>query len=476
MKRMLTALLVVFITQIASAGSGALFQVRSSGAPAGTNGTLISLTICLDGKGSLSCQNYYVPSMTVVITPTINRTYANAGIKINTPGFTPTGCTPANNGYCLFAVSQSQPANINVTATNVVPLLVNAGPPGVDAQNSAFVSITICEPGTTNCQTIDNIQVDTGSTGIRIISSELHNSLNLPALIANGAPVAECYTYVSSSVWGSVKQADVTVGGETAHSVPIHIMGDPSSPYATVPGSCPGPITDTVISFGAKGIIGVNNSTPDCGAECVNASTPVTAFYYSCSNTDCSTSINLPLNLQVPNPVTLFPVDNNGTVLLIPAIPLAGEISVEGSLIFGIGTANNNQLGNSTIIKTDSSGNFKTLYNSTLLTSYTDNGTNDYIFPNNGSTTIPVLNGYYNPSEPLSLQATMRAHDDSARLPVNFTIVSEPALPADITAALIASPGSGLFVWGLSSFFGHSLFTAIDGANTIYGKGPYIAY
>jgi hypothetical protein len=354
-------------------------------------------------------------------------------------------------------------------------MLVNAGPPGVDAQNTAFVSVTICEPGTTHCQVIDNVQVDTGSTGIRIISSVLNSNLHLPAVTSNGAAIAECYTYVSSSVWGSVRQADVTIAGETAHSVPIQIMGDPASPYTTVPGNCPGPITDTVISFGANGIIGVNNSNPDCGTLCTDASPPVTAFYYSCGSTDCSTSINLPLDLQVPNPVTFFAVDNNGTILQLPSIPAAGETSVLGSLIFGIGTQANNQLGKAIILSTESNGNFRTIYNNTSHVSYTDSGTNEYVFPNSGTPTIPVLDGYYNPPQPLNLQAVMVAHNDVTTNLVNFTIVSQPSLAADITAALIASPGSG-FVWGLSFFYGHNLFTAIDHANTIYGPGPYIAY
>ena len=40
------------------------------------------------------------------------------------------------------------------------------------AVNILYVNVTICAPGsTTNCQTIDHVQVDTGSQGLRILSS-----------------------------------------------------------------------------------------------------------------------------------------------------------------------------------------------------------------------------------------------------------------------------------------------------------------
>lgn len=58
---------------------------------------------------------------------TINTTipgklYQAAGIKINTPGISilrpGIDCTPSGNGYCLFAVSDSAPANIVVSFPN----------------------------------------------------------------------------------------------------------------------------------------------------------------------------------------------------------------------------------------------------------------------------------------------------------------------------------------------------------------------
>src|SRR5262249_39105922 len=61
--------------------------------------------------------------------------------------------------------------------SNVLPVTVGAGPANV-APAQAFASVTVCAPGTTNCQTIDGVEVDTGSTGLRILASAL--TLALP--------------------------------------------------------------------------------------------------------------------------------------------------------------------------------------------------------------------------------------------------------------------------------------------------------
>ena len=64
--------------------------------------------------------------------------------------------------------------------TNTVPVEVNAGPGGIQAGyvNGLYVAVTLCTPGsTTNCQTIDGISVDTGSSGLRVLSSALTLSL-----------------------------------------------------------------------------------------------------------------------------------------------------------------------------------------------------------------------------------------------------------------------------------------------------------
>src|SRR5690348_16243322 len=86
------------------------------------------------------------------------------------------------------------------TAANVAPLIVDNGPPTVassttPAVNTLYTTVTICTPGTNTCETIDHIQVDTGSVGLRIIGSQVNISLPLEQG-PNGESIAECTKFV----------------------------------------------------------------------------------------------------------------------------------------------------------------------------------------------------------------------------------------------------------------------------------------
>lgn len=116
----LNLFLIMTLSQTLKAGSGNIFNVVGIGTP----GT-IAITLCLDGSALLSCQNYLVTSLSLVISTVIpNHTYPRAGIKINTPGYTPSGCTTISNGYCLFSVNKTTPNTITVSSI-IMPLSVS---------------------------------------------------------------------------------------------------------------------------------------------------------------------------------------------------------------------------------------------------------------------------------------------------------------------------------------------------------------
>jgi len=92
-------------------------------------------------------------------------------------------------------------------AQNVQAITVDPGP--TNNVNLLFTTVTICTPGTSNCQAIDHVLVDTGSTGLRIVSSVLSPSLSLQQQTANGSPVVECGQFADGFTWGPVKLADV---------------------------------------------------------------------------------------------------------------------------------------------------------------------------------------------------------------------------------------------------------------------------
>jgi hypothetical protein len=106
---------------------------------------------------------------------------------------------------------------------NFQSIVVNAGPAN-NYFNGAFTSVTVCAPGTSTCQTIDGILVDTGSTGLRVLGSSL--TLSLPQQTdASGAPVAECFNFLDGFTWGAVQSADIKMGGEQANGVPVQVIG-----------------------------------------------------------------------------------------------------------------------------------------------------------------------------------------------------------------------------------------------------------
>ena len=76
------------------------------------------------------------------------------------------------------------------------------------------VSVTICTPATSTCQTINDILLDSGDSGLRIFKQVL----SVPdAGYQQRQPVPECIQYADgSSVWGPVKKAGVVLGNEPA--------------------------------------------------------------------------------------------------------------------------------------------------------------------------------------------------------------------------------------------------------------------
>ena len=114
-------------------------------------------------------------------------------------------------GGCGGGKSNSLPPNPIVTSgSNVAPIEVNTGPPdsGLAYANGAFVSVTVCAPGTSTCQTIPYILVDPGSYGLRIVSSLLTVPLT-QEMASDGNAMVECLQFLDSYTWGPVQAADI---------------------------------------------------------------------------------------------------------------------------------------------------------------------------------------------------------------------------------------------------------------------------
>jgi Protein of unknown function (DUF3443) len=368
------------------------------------------------------------------------------------------------------------------SGSNVQTITVNAGPAGNYA-NGAFTSVTVCVPNSSNCQTIDGVLIDTGSSGLRILSSVLNVSLTQQKA-ADGNPVAECLAFVSGYTWGAVQTANIEISGETASSTPIQVIGSSDFP---VPQSCQdqGTSSDTLATLGANGILGVGLFAQDCGGYCVQADNPsgtsAPPMYFECPSSGCTAAWEA-LTQQLQNPVTQFATDNNGVIIQFPAAS-APEASLSGQLIFGIGTESNNGLDGATIYPADSNGFISTVYNSQTYTqSFLDSGSNGIFFLSQTETGIPTcsdMDYFYCPGTVDNLSATNEAGGNSGQ--VSFSIANADTMFNDNPTATVFGQLGGPntfsgFDWGLPFFYGRSVYTAIQGQNTPSGQGPYWAF
>lgn len=375
-------------------------------------------------------------------------------------------------------VSSSATLTVTTPVSNVAALTVNSGPQG-SSFNAPFVSVTICQPGSSVCKTVDNILVDTGSFGLRVFDTGvLNGTLPLPAVTnAAGRPVAECAQFVSGFTWGSVRRADVKIAGEVASNIPIEIIADSDSTYSTVPSACSsaGANVGSVAAMGANGILGVGLFKEDCGAACVQSTSP--NYYFACANGSC-TSTTLPLASQVSNPVPSFAYDNNGVLISLPAVASGGQSSLTGSLIFGVDTQDNNRLGSAAVFKADQSANFQTTYKGkTYYGSFIDSGSNGLYFPDATIAKCSASSNFYCPGSTLNLSATNAGYDGTNATVANFYLDDLRYLAGTTTAASIGgNPGMTSFDWGLPFFFGRPVFVVMDKASTSKGVGPFWAY
>ncbi|MBU1236335.1 MAG: DUF3443 domain-containing protein [Gammaproteobacteria bacterium] len=369
-------------------------------------------------------------------------------------------------------------------ATNELTVTVGSGPTSAATNvNIPYVSVTICRPGSSVCQTIDHVLLDTASTGFRVLASVLDSRLaDLPRQQTSGGDdMAACAAFITGYTWGAVRLADVKLSAMKATSLPIQIIADPA--VGVVPSSCANRGADAITTpqdMFANGILGVGWFTEDCGQACALAAIP--GWYYGCPSGTCSSAV-ASLARQVRNPVAAFDSDNNGVIVEMNAVPASGARTVSGKLYLGIGTRTNNALGSPQVFDLDASGELQTEYGGSTLTAFVDTGSNALYFPDGSITTCDSAShapGFYCPMSTLSLSATMRGATNGTQAAVDFEIASAESLvvanPGNLAYDNIGAPLGAFFDWGMPFFYGRRVSIAIEGRSTPGGDGPYIAY
>ncbi len=382
---------------------------------------------------------------------------------------------------------------------NTTEVVVDAGPGGgfsLGVTNLPYVTVTVCAPGSvTACATIDHVFLDTGSIGLRLMRSTVE-SLGLPQQAgAGGTRVFECYPFVVGAVWGPLAQADVRIGGERAAAVPVQLIDDLSPAQAAVPADCDaaagGQMLQSVGALSAKGVLGVGMLRHDCGLTCQTGDYGAgIVLYWNCGAAGCAPTALVPES-QVQNPVTFFEVNNNGTVLALPALPELGAAVARGRLVFGIGTQSNNQIPPTAALYTvdPDPASVDYLYLGTTVggvrypVSYIDSGSNGLFFDDPALSTACTgagSGGWYCPAAKAERSAQVTGANGNTAT-VAFSIVSADRLFATSNVAFANLGGaagaanSGAFVWGLPFFYGRSVFTSVWG-QALSPNGPWYAF
>ena len=402
------------------------------------------------------------------------------------------------------------PAAVN----NKLAVTVGTPPAGVNpVGNVLYPDVTICVPGsTTQCATVDHVQVDTQSVGLRLMASAI-NSINSAVLTnlkqatdGSGHPIFACITFGDGWSWGALTNVDIHfTSDEKASSVPVQIIEDPStSNVAPAPASCQngGPVNNpenTPADFGANGILGLGMGLEDCGSACAGSALP--ANYYSCTSansTGTCTSITMATGSQIQNPVAaLSGSDNNGIVIAMAATSGA-TTSLAGTLYFGVGTETNNKLGSARIIPVETTFDqfiHTTFQGTDYPMSVIDAGSNGYFFTSNlplctgavagdtvlycvGATTAlsGVIQGEAANGSATGVMITYEFDIDNAdaQLALLLGNPSQPVLP-NLAGTLGAQTST--FDWGLPLFYGHTVYVvfANHSASGSAQTGPYMA-
>lgn len=397
------------------------------------------------------------------------------------------------------------------TGPNTTEVRVDQGPASgfsFGVANIPYVTVTVCAPNSAStCVTIDHVFLDTGSIGLRVLKSSVASlglpPVTLPADAKRGTPAGtavECYPFVLGGVWGALAKADVSIAAEQARGIPIQVIDDsPSAPLAPTDDcvkASHGTLLNSMGSLQAKAILGIGMLGFDCGLVCYLGDYAGGHIqYYVCPDTQNNNCVAaaVPIELQIQNPVVHFAVNNNGTIISLPSVPDLGAGVATGRLVFGIGTQANNQISpTAKIYQVDANPASPsylylstTMGTSTFAESYIDSGSNAFFFDDKTihqscqSSAGATEGGWYCPATLLKRTATLTDSAGSSGT-IDFSVANADALfstPSTAFANLAGSVNQGpqTFVWGLSFFYGRTVYTSIWG-QALSSNGPWNAF
>ena len=261
-------------------------------------------------------------------------------------------------GSGINALGQSPAVSLHAVQTdNNLLVSVEDGPRGFQLAPNAnilYATVSVCSPVDGQCVSIDHVQVDTGSVGLRVLASKVRG-LNLPPVaIANGPTLNswECFPFVVGGLWGANAKATIGLGRQTTGIVAVQLIEDDGTAPLQAPANCQnaadGQILSSAAALGSNGILGIGSTNLDCGQVCLDGSYAANntfVQYYGCPPGatgigSCSTTTPVPVNFQVSNPISALQDSaySSGVVLAMPAVTDPGAVSAAGELVFGVNT------------------------------------------------------------------------------------------------------------------------------------------
>lgn len=356
---------------------------------------------------------------------------------------------------CNYGTAPAAP-----TDSNQVQIMAGCGLNNV-GNNVPYVSVTICQDSSgANCQTINNVLLDTGSIGLKINQSVLNSKLLSGLTSINDTttnlPLSSCNLYGGGYLFTNAYTATVKLGGMTSNNMPIQVINDINQ--STVPASC------SLVSFnnllansGANGVIGVN---PQVFASNSHVKLYIESQAGVYTQLDYKTANSDPI-LNV-NPIVGF-AESNGLIISLPAVTANSNTNIYGVLTFGVNTRANNQINNASVQlignKSSELGYFKST-STTNVTSRTifDTGTNGYVVY---GLNMAQCGNNYCPGSPTTWTSSLSNWGFDITTSYNESIqISNPVNQASAIMPnwAFVSNTPGITVYGLPFFFGKNVY------------------
>jgi hypothetical protein len=423
--------------------------------------------------------------------------------------------TTTITGSGVNSLGQSPAVSTHAVQTdNNLLVSVSDGPRGFQLAPNAnilYATVTVCSPiNPTQCVSIDHVQVDTGSVGLRVLASAV-KGLNLPPVEISSAPnpvlnAWECFPFVIGGLWGANAKAVIQLGRQQTGVVAVQLIEDNPSAALQANANCQTAADNMILSsagaLGSNGILGIGSTNLDCGSVCLTGSYAANATfvqYYGCptsatSTAACSSTAPVAANLQVSNPVSAFTNSayRGGVVLVMPAVTDPGAATASGELIFGVDTVSggaslsNNMVpaGIKKVLLGVDVNNMPAYLNittqlrpgasvQTFASSYLDTGTNGLFFLDSSAAPITRCVGstWYCPKSTLTLDAVLSDGGGTLQnaVAVQFQVGNAEALFSTSNTAFsdaagappVGPNGSAAFAWGMPFFYGRRVYMSI---------------